>query len=1033
MKLTCLFFQGILLLWMSSCSESAMIPAFANESDRLALLDFKNRVTQDPLHVMDSWNNSVHFCSWVGVTCSPSNGRVVILNLKGQKLVGSIPPSIGNLTFLTRINLVNNNFRGEIPQEIGRLLRLQHLNLSYNSFGGQIPTNLTQCTELAIIHIGFNGLIGQIPDQLASLSKLEFLVLQVNNLTGTIPAWIGNFSSLHALSLAQNNLQGTIPDELGQLSGLGGFHLYGNYLSGIIPPSIYNISSIYYFSVTQNQLQGHLPPDVGLTLPNLEIFAGGVNNFTGTIPVSLSNASRLQIIDFAENGLTGTIPGNLGNLEDLIRLNFDDNKLGTGKIGDLSFFGSLTNISALEVLGLSGNRFGGELPSSIANLSDKLKIFTIGRNLIHGSIPVGIGNLVNLNSLGMEGNQLEGTLPDVLGKLQNLEGLQLNYNRFSGSMPFSLGNLTALTRLFMDENRFEGSIPPSLGNCQNLLELNFSSNNLSGTIPREILALSSLSISLSMSHNSLSGSIPVEVGNLNILAELDLAENRLSGEIPSSLASCISLERLYLEGNAFEGTIPLSLKSLRGLEEIDLSRNNLSGQIPEFLSKILFLKHLNLSHNDFDGEVSQAGIFGNASAFSVVGNNKLCGGVQDLHLPTCTRKSPGRRLAPKVVIPVTGAVIFVVLLLCSYASYHRVRNSGNQSNASFSKEWQLCMSYSDIVKATDGFSEENLIGSGSFGSVYKGTISRDETVVAIKVLNLQQQGASRSFIDECNALRSVRHRNLLKIITACSTVDHQGNDFKALVFEFMPNGNLDQWLHPGGNDQYQSMRLSLIQRLNIAIDIASALDYLHHHCVTPIVHCDLKPSNVLLDENITAHVGDFGLARFIFDSSSNASRSQTMSVRLKGSMGYIPPEYGMGGQVSIHGDTYSYGILLLEMLTGKRPTDDSFEDDLGICEFVDRALPGHVMDIVDRSMLFEEENVHKKVRGNREDYVEERALIKNQDSHVSSIRRREECLVSMMKIGLSCAATLPSERMTMTVVVNNLLDIKAALVEISGF
>lgn len=144
-------------------------------------------------------------------------------------------------------------------------------------------------------------------------------------------------------------------------------------------------------------------------------------------------------------------------------------------------------------------------------------------------------------------------------------------------------------------------------------------------------------------------------------------------------------------------------------------------------------------------------------------------------------------------------------------------------------------------------------------------------------------------------------------------------------------------------------------------------------------------------------------------------------------------EYGMGGQVSIHGDTYSYGILLLEMLTGKRPTDDSFEDDLGICEFVDRALPGHVMDIVDRSMLFEEENVHKKVRGNREDYVEERALIKNQDSHVSSIRRREECLVSMMKIGLSCAATLPSERLTMTVVVNNLLDIKAALVEISGF
>ncbi|XP_022767691.1 probable LRR receptor-like serine/threonine-protein kinase At3g47570 isoform X5 [Durio zibethinus] len=935
------FFQGILLLWVTSCLEFGIIHTFANETDRVALLDFKNRVTQDPLQVMALWNNSVHFCSWVGVTCSPSNGRVVILNLKGQNLVGSIPPSIGNLTFLTGINLIKNGFKGEIPQEIGRLLRLQHLNLTLNSLGGKIPTNLTHCTELKILRLAGNGFIGQIPRQLNTLSKLRILDLGSNNLTGTIPTWIGNISSLYALSLGPNNLQGIIPDELGKLSGLGFFQLYGNYLSGTVPPPIYNISSIYYISVTQNQLQGHLPQDVGQTLPNLEVFAGGVNNFTGAIPVSLSNASKLQIIDFAENGLTGTIPENLGSLGDLIRLNFDDNKLGTGKSGDLSFFNFLTNLSTLEVLGLAGNRFGGELPSTVGNLSDKLKSFTIGRNLIHGSIPTGIGNLVNLYNLGMEGNHLSGTVPDVVGKLQKLQGLNLNVNRFSGSIPFSFGNLTSLVSLFMEENRFEGSIPPSLGNCQNLLVLNFSSNNLSGSIPREIVALSSLSIALSISHNSLSGSIPVEVGNLNNLVELDLAENRLSGEIPSSLASCMSLEFLYLESNAFVGIIPLSLKSLRGLEEIDLSRNNMSGQIPEFLSKILFLRHLNLSHNDFEGEVPQAGIFANVSAFSVVGNNRLCGGVQDLHLPACTRKIPRRVLSPKMV------------------------------------------------------------------------------------LNLQQQGASRSFVDECNVLRNVRHRNLLKIITACSTVDHQGNDFKCLVYEFMPNGNLDQWLHPGANEQNESMKLSLVQRLNIAIDIASALDYLHHYGDTPIVHCDLKPSNVLLDANMTAHVGDFGLASFIFDSSINASGNQAISARLKGSIGYIPPEYGMGGQVSIDGDIYSYGILLLEMLTGKRPTDDSFDDDYGICKFVGMALPGHVMDIVDRSMLFEEENVHNNDRENREDYVEERALIKNQDSQVRTPSIIQECLVLMMQIGLSCATTGPNERMPMTIVVNKLLDIKS--------
>ncbi|OMO97526.1 hypothetical protein COLO4_14555 [Corchorus olitorius] len=191
MKQTCFscrifFFHVILLLWLT-CLESA---TFANESDRLALLDFKNRVTNDPRKIMASWNDSLHFCSWFGVTCSPSNGRVVILNLEAQNLAGSIPPSIGNLTFLTGINLRSNNFHGELPQELGRLSRLQHLNLSINSFIGKIPTNLTYCTKLTILNLGGNGLIGEIPHQLDTLYKLEYLVLAVNNLTGTIPTWI---------------------------------------------------------------------------------------------------------------------------------------------------------------------------------------------------------------------------------------------------------------------------------------------------------------------------------------------------------------------------------------------------------------------------------------------------------------------------------------------------------------------------------------------------------------------------------------------------------------------------------------------------------------------------------------------------------------------------------------------------------------------------------------------------------------------------------------------------------------------------
>ncbi|RXH81778.1 hypothetical protein DVH24_036119 [Malus domestica] len=397
------FLPGFFFLCMISCPEST----FGNKSDCLALLDFKRRITEDPFHIMKSWNDSVDLCSWVGVTCNHANKRVVILNLEAQKLVGSIPPSIGNLTYLTGINLKGNNFHGEIPQEIGRLLGLQYLTLSSNSFGGKIPANISHCTQLRMLNIGVNKLIGSIPNQLNSLLNLTHFLVGKNNLTGTIPDWIGNFSSLYAISLGDNNFEGSIPNVLGRLTSLGIFVLQSNKLSGTVPSSIYNISSIYLFAVTQNQLHGELPQNVGTTLPNLELFAGGVNKFTGSIPVSLSNASKLQFLDFAENGLTGKFPAeNFGTLKGLVRLNFDDNRLGSGKTGDLSSLSFLANCTNLEVLSFSRNRFGGELPESIGNLSTKLRIFTMGGNLLHGSFPTRVVNLVNLINLGMEQNYL---------------------------------------------------------------------------------------------------------------------------------------------------------------------------------------------------------------------------------------------------------------------------------------------------------------------------------------------------------------------------------------------------------------------------------------------------------------------------------------------------------------------------------------------------------------------------------------------------------------------------------------------------
>jgi len=199
------------------------------------------------------------------------------------------------------------------------------------------------------------------------------------------------------------------------------------------------------------------------------------------------------------------------------------------------------------------------------------------------------------------------------------------------------------------------------------------------------------------------------------------------------------------------------------------------------------------------------------------------------------------------------------------------------------------VSYSKILKATDGLSPTNLIGVGSFGSVYKGIMNfGEDKFVAVKVLNLQRKGAFKSFMAECNALKSIRHRNLVKILTLCSSVDSKGNDFKALVFEYMPNGSLEKWLHTGEEDEGRN--LSLQQRLNIAIDVAFALDYLHHYGPVPIVHCDLKPSNVLLYDDMSACVADFGLAKILSEPvGKTPTQTSSGSIGIKGTIGYVAP------------------------------------------------------------------------------------------------------------------------------------------------
>ncbi|KAL5703672.1 non-specific serine/threonine protein kinase [Ranunculus cassubicifolius] len=1011
--------------------RTVLISGLGNDTDRQALLAFKNGITQDPHQVLSSWNHSTHFCEWFGVTCSLRHQRLVTLNLLGHELVGTLSPSVGNMSFLRVLNLSSNNFYGNIPQEFGRLSRMQYLNLSVNSLGGKIPLNLSKCQNLTYLNVGSNALVGSIPFQLTSLKNLITLGLFNNNLTGTIPPWIGNFSSLRKLSLLDNSLHGSIPNELGQLSQLYNFQVSSNMLSGVIPPLLYNITSLSFFLVANNQLHGSLPSNLFLTLPNLLTFFFGGNNFHGPIPNSLSNASKIQFLEFAFNDFTGSIPNNLGSLQSLVLLSFGGNKLGYGRSNDLSFITSLSNCIVLEYLALDGNLLGGNLPKSIGNLSTHLQTLMLGMNLFNGPLPTSIENLVNLTKLGVNENSFSGSIPFSIGKLQQLHQLSFLSNNFSGHIPSSLGNLTQLLYLDLSHNRLEGTIPPSLGNCKKMFELGLNSNKLSGTIPKEVLTISSL-VHFSADDNSLSGSLPLEVGTLINLDYLNISENHLSGEIPIKLGRCLNLVYLGMGRNSFYGPIPLSLKSLRGIQTIDFSHNNLTGKIPEFLMNVSSLQSLDLSYNDFDGKVPEEGIFKNASAIFVRGNKKLCGGIKELHLRVCNEdkvERSGQSHSRRIIIIIAFSILsFIVAAICCSAYFlrkFRKPNAANDATATSSAldKWRLGASFLEIFNSTNGFSSECLIGSGSFGSVYKGVLSDQETFVAIKILNLQQKGAANSFLAECEALKNIRHRNLIKVVTVCSSIDFEGNDFKALVFEFMPNHSLERWLHPNTGYRPSSRNLSFIQRLNIAIDVAFGLEYLHHSYEETIVHCDIKPSNILLDRDMTARVSDFGLARFLFKNSSDQSESQTLSSGLKGSIGYIPPEYGVGGKVSTQGDMYSYGILLLEMFTGKMPTNEMFKDGLNLYDFVSMALPDRVSEIVDASLISETDGVEEEGEigesGNVNESEEAPAL-----SRRTMQWKRLDCFVSVLTIALSCCAPLPKDRTVVTDVVKKMIDVR---------
>ncbi|KAF2583581.1 hypothetical protein F2Q68_00002180 [Brassica cretica] len=487
-------------------------------------------------------------------------------------------------------------------------------------------------------------------------------------------------------------------------------------------------------------------------------------------------------------------------------------------------------------------------------------------------------------------------------KHKRVTDLDLGGLDLGGIISPDIGNLSFLKSLNLEDNSFGGTIPkeglPSeLGSLSSLEVLFLSKNNLSGrlngTIPQEIMQLESF-VQLFVNSNLLTGPLPKDVGRLKHVVVLSVENNRLNGNIPEAIGDCLYMEELYLGGNAFDGVIP-DIRNLRALTHLNLSNNNLSGNVPEYLANFSTLENLDLSGNNFEGVVPTKGVFQHS------GNRNLCGGIPELKLKPCprnvvsrTRRHSSNKKKIFIGVGIGIASLLLALLALGLLMKRKKKNSAYNTNHLMSNSpldsFYERVSYEELGAATNEFSSSNLIGSGNFGSVFRGLLGPESKAVAVKVLIFKQGAQPRAL-----------------------------------------------WRNP--------------------IDVASVLDYIHSHRHDPVAHCDLKPSNVLLDNDLTAHVSDFGLARII---DQESFVNQVSSTGVRGTIGYTAPEYGMGGKPAREGDLYSFGILLLEMFTRKRPTDELFVEDFTLRSYTESALADHVLDIADISILSGE--VHKKNR-----------------------------------------------------------------------
>ncbi|XP_061354221.1 leucine-rich repeat receptor protein kinase HPCA1-like [Gastrolobium bilobum] len=773
------------------------------------------------------------------------------------------------------ITLVNRNLSGQLPSEIGLLSQLQTLDLSYNkNLIGRLPNeigNLKKLQVLTLIGCGFNDAI---PDTIGNLQRLVQLSLNSNKFYGPIPPSIGRLSRITWLDLSENLLYGPIPISNGTTPGLDmlfnclHFHFWSNKLSGNIPPQLFSSGmSLKHALFESNQLNGSIPSTLGL-VQSLEVVRLDSNLLSGNIPPNISNLGNLRDLFLSNNNLSGPLP-------------------------------NLTGMNSLNYLDMSNNSFDpSDIPLWLSTLQ-YLTTIVMENTSLKGTIPVSLFSLVQLQTVDLKDNQLSGTLDIGTSISSQLELLDLQNNsieEFSPQIAVSQVKIILVNNPFCQETGAGKTFCPT---AQPNGSSTMPSNNCVGVAcsPDQILSPNCICAYPFTGPLIFTAPSFSNVGNKSVSGKLESSLMHFfnSSGLPVDSVHAIfqkksELQYLYYTLEVF----PFGQKVFNqtGISDIVFQFTSQTYKSPPNFGPYRFIPdNYEYYMNGSESPPASGTPSGTSSNIAIIAG-----------------------------AAVGGSFLLVLLLLISAYAFRKNKKGKRETgkNNPF-EEWDLhesnnsipqlkgarCFTFEEIQSCTKNFSLVNNIGSGGYGKVYRGTLPNGQ-LVAVKRAQKDSMQGGLEFKTEIELLSRVHHKNLVTLVGFCFDQGEQ-----MLVYEYVTNGTLKDAL-----SGKSGIRLDWIRRLKITLGAARGLDYLHVHANPRIIHRDIKSSNILLDERLNARVSDFGLSKPLGDGDKGYITTQ-----VKGTMGYLDPEYYMTQQLTEKSDVYSFGVLMLELMTARRPIE----------------------------------------------------------------------------------------------------------------